>query len=662
MPSPIALTSPPRQESIFKKRSPSYLTAMRSAQSYLMALSEADARSRGRDSASTTDTPALSLSSSATTLSEDDGIKDTPYDNNSDGLAYPMSPPTSEHLAADHLQFGFCPNENYRYSSAHKHGTEVKESHEQDPPYYILLTTYLSYLILICIGHIRDFFGKRFYPSSYRGLLSSNGYAPLNSDFDSFYTRRLKTRIDDCFGAPVTGVPGRTITLLDRESKDNNSTFSFTGTTTRCLNISSYNYLGFAAAHGGCADAVEESLRRYGVSTCGARLEGGSSELHVTAEELVARFVGQEDALISSMGFATNSTIIPALVSKGCLIISDELNHASIRFGARLSGANIRMFKHNNVKSLESLLREVISQGQPKTHRPWKKILVIVEGLYSMEGTILSLPGIMELKKKYKFYLFVDEAHSIGAMGPHGRGVVDYFGVDPRSVDILMGTFTKSFGAAGGYVAGSKALVDRLRLRGHGGTYAESMTPAVLTQVMASMASIMGVAPATPSGIELAQHHPGPACPSQLPAWMDLPLSLRDGSEGSMRLRRIAFNARYLSRGLAKLGFITYGHLDSPIVPLLLFGPGKMCAFSRMMRGRKTPIVVVVVSYPATPLVTGRARFCVSAAHTKDDIDTVLRACDEIGDILDVKHLPGERWPLERVMNSATELVNMEDE
>jgi serine palmitoyltransferase len=278
----------------------------------------------------------------------------------------------------------------------------------------------MGYLFLICIGHLRDFFGKRLNPSFYRHLLpfdvslfrsiarvfsaysSPQGYAPLNSDFDSFYTRRLKTRIDDCFAAPVTGVPGRTITLLDRDSDDYNNSFFLTGTTTRTLNISSYNYLGFASAQGGCADAVEESLRRYGVSTCGARLEGGSSEVHTMAEALVASFVGHEDALISSMGFATNSTIIPALVSKGCLVISDELNHASIRFGVRLSGANIRMFKHNNMKSLESLLREVISQGQPKTHRPWKKILLIVEGLYSMEGTLLDLPGIMELKEKYK--------------------------------------------------------------------------------------------------------------------------------------------------------------------------------------------------------------------------------------------------------------------
>ena len=124
--------------------------------------------------------------------------------------------------------------------------------------------------------------------------------------------------------------------------------------------------------------------------------------MHVQAEALVARFMGMEDSLISSMGFATNSTIIPALVGKGCLVISDELNHASIRVGVRMSGANVRMFKHNNMENLEQLLREVISQGQPKTHRPWKKILIIVEGLYSMEGTIVKLPELLELKKKYK--------------------------------------------------------------------------------------------------------------------------------------------------------------------------------------------------------------------------------------------------------------------
>lgn len=197
-------------------------------------------------------------------------------------------------------------------------------------------------------------------------------------------------------------MPGRTITLLDRVSYDNNKTFEATGTKTRALNISSYNYLGFAQARGGCADAVVESIKLYGIAACGSRLEGGTMDLHTQGEALVANFVGHEDALLSSMGYATNSTIIPALVNKGCLVISDELNHASIRVGVRLSGASVRMFKHNDMRAFEDLLREVISQGQPRTHRPWKKILVIVEGLFSMEGTLVNLPRIMELKKKYK--------------------------------------------------------------------------------------------------------------------------------------------------------------------------------------------------------------------------------------------------------------------
>lgn len=213
--------------------------------------------------------------------------------------------------------------------------------------------------------------------------------------------------MDECFSQPVTGVAGRTIVTYDRISTDYNKTQILTGTRTRALNISSYNYLGFAQGQGGCSDVVEETIRRYGVSTCGSRLLGGTSELHIMAEALVARFVGMEDSLISSMGFATNSTIIPALVSKGCLVISDELNHASIRFGVRLSGASVRMFKHNDMDNLEALLREVISQGQPKTHRPWKKILVIVEGLYSMEGTLVNLPQVLKLKEKYKVYIFL---------------------------------------------------------------------------------------------------------------------------------------------------------------------------------------------------------------------------------------------------------------
>lgn len=208
--------------------------------------------------------------------------------------------------------------------------------------------------------------------------------------------------MDDAFSRPVTAVPGRTIVLLDRLSDDYNVNYRFTGTKTRALNVSSYNYLGFAQARGGCADAVEQGIKLYGVSACQSRLEGGTTDLHLQAEALVARFVGKEDALITSMGYATNSTTIPALAGKGSLVISDEFNHASIRVGVRLSGAAVRTFKHNDIRDLERLLREVISQGQPRTHRPWKKIILIVEGLYSMEGTLVNLPAILELKRRYK--------------------------------------------------------------------------------------------------------------------------------------------------------------------------------------------------------------------------------------------------------------------
>ncbi|KAG2134121.1 pyridoxal phosphate-dependent transferase [Suillus clintonianus] len=671
MPSPIALNPSSPSPSIFKEKEFNQLPSMTTAVSYLAAVQQADTRARSHDNSSVASTPPLSQSPSITTSSEDTALSE---DDEHNGLVYPLIPPTSEQVFTTvHTEFGHCANETYRCISKHDYTKPFQEHTIEAPPYYILLATHISLFILHLLGHMRDFFGKHFAKSYFSHLMPYNGYAALNTDFDSFYTRRLRGRMTDCLCQPVTGVPGRTIVTLDRYSTDNNYTQIYTGGKTRALNISSYNYLGFSQGSGGCSDAVKESIRRYGVSTCSTRLESGSSELHVSAEALVARFVGMEDALISSMGFATNSTFIPALVGKGSLIISDELNHASIRVGARQSGAQVRMFKHNDMSSLESLLREVISQGQPKSHRPWKKVLVIVEGLYSMEGTVVNLPKIVELKQKYKFHLYIDEAHSIGALGPHGRGVTDYFNIPPRSIDVLMGTFTKSFGAAGGYIAGPKTLIDALRLRGHSGPYAEAMAPPVLTQVVSSMASIMGVVPApqlTNSTFSLslvgsiitpkdsAEEHSGMVPASLLPTWMNLHPALADGSEARMRIRRLAFNCRYLHAGLRKLGFIIYGHSFSPIVPLLIFNPGKLPMFVRMMRAHSPPIVVVVVAYPATPFETARARFCPSASHTKEDIDTVLRACDEVGGILDLKHGSCERWGIDEVCERAVELVH----
>lgn len=502
-------------------------------------------------------------------------------------------------------QFAPLGSQSHRYVSKHV-GGKLEAPVEDEPPLYYLLTTYISYLILIIFGHVRDFFGKRFLPEHYKYLTASNGYAALNSDFDNFYVRRLKMRINDCFARPITGVPGRYITLMDRTTDDFNEHFQFTGTYTETLNMSSYNYLGFAQSEGPCADATEESIKKYGISSASPRADSGTSDLALEVEASIAKFVGKPSAMVFSMGFATNATSFPSLVGKGDLIISDELNHASIRIGARLSGAMITSFKHNDMVDLERTLRKNISQGQPRTHRPWKKILVVVEGLYSMEGTMCDLPGLLELKKRYKYHLFVDEAHSIGALGPRGRGVCDYFGIDPAEVDILMGTLTKSFGANGGYIAGEKHIIDKLRSTNAATIYGESPTPPVLMQILSALKIISG---------EIA---PG---------------------QGEERLQRIAFNSRYLRLGLKRLGFIVYGHDDSPIIPLVLYNPAKMPAFSHEMLKRK--IAVVIVGYPATPLISSRARFCVSAAHNKDDMDRLLAACDEIGNVLQLKFSTG---------------------
>ncbi|KAK3334018.1 pyridoxal phosphate-dependent transferase [Cercophora scortea] len=525
-------------------------------------------------------------------------------------------PSASEDLQRRRREAQFAPmvDPSHRFVSSHA-GHKLDAPIEDEPPYFFVLTTYISYLILIFFGHARDFFGKRFgNKKHYQGLKAQNGYAPLNDDFDNFYTRRLKMRIDDCFARPTTGVPGRYITLLDRKSDDFNRSYQLTGTYTETLNVSSYNYLGFAQSEGPCVDAVEECVRKYGLASCSPRADAGTNDLCVEVEREIARFVGKPAAMVFSMGFATNAGSFPALVHKGCLILSDELNHSSIRVGSRLSGAVIRSFKHNNMADLEMKLREAIAQGQPRTHRPWKKILVAVEGLYSMEGTMVDLPGVLELKKKYKFFIYMDEAHSIGATGPTGRGVCDYFRIDPSEIDILMGTLTKSFGANGGYIAADKHVIDKLKSTNASYLLGESTAPSVLMQILTSLRIIAG---------EMA---PG---------------------QGEERLQRIAFNSRYVRLGLKRLGFIVSGHDDSPIVPIMVYGPAKICAFSHEMLKRK--ISVVVVGYPATPLIQSRVRFCLSAAHNKDDLDRLLTACDEVGDILQTKYstgIAGGREPL----------------
>ncbi|XP_008825419.1 serine palmitoyltransferase 3 [Nannospalax galili] len=480
-----------------------------------------------------------------------------------------------------------------------------------EPPLYVFVFTYMGYGIGTLFGYLRDFMRKWRIEKCNAAVErdEQKDFVPLYQDFENFYTRNLYMRIRDSWNQTICSAPGPYFDIMERVSDDYNWTFRYTGRVFKdVINFGSYNYLGLAVKHDDSMKTVKDVLEKYGSGVASTRHEMGTLDKHKELEDLLAKFLNVEAAMVFGMGFATNSMNIPSLVGKGCLILSDELNHTSIILGARLSGATIRPFKHNNIQNLEKLLREAIINGQPRTGRAWKKILIVVEGVYSMEGSIVKLPQIVALKKKYKAYLYIDEAHSIGAVGPNGRGVRDFFGLDPEDVDVYMGTFTKTFAASGGYIAGKKDLVDYIRIHSHSATYATSMSPPVAEQIIRSLKFIMG----------------------------------EDGStQGLQRIQQLTKNIKYFRRRLMEMGFIIYGNDYSPIVPVLLYMPAKVSAFARHMLKEK--IGVVVVGFPATSLAEARARFSISSAHTQEMLDRVLTIADKLGDLLNLKYFPPKK-------------------
>mmetsp|Transcript_6074 Transcript_6074/g.9311 ORF Transcript_6074/g.9311 Transcript_6074/m.9311 type:complete len:601 (-) Transcript_6074:94-1896(-) len=513
------------------------------------------------------------------------------------------------------------------------------ERHDDEPTitHFAALTTYLGYVVLILCGHVRDIFAHVLGRGRY--LRRSNDFpsndlkyfAPLLKSWENFYTRRLYHRIQDCFNRPIASNPGANIQVLERVSADGNKTLDILGSLNTletdslrdsytacshyvnatgdrvarsCLNLGSYNYLGFADDwNDTCGKDVMTSLNDFPVSATSSRCEFGTTVLHKQVEKLVASFLGKEDAICLNMGFNTNSTTIPVLVTRGDLIISDELNHTSIVNGARASGAAIRTFRHNDTDHLESILREAIIMGRPRTRRPWNKILVIVEGIYSMEGEYCDLPNVVRVSKKYGAYVYLDEAHSVGAMGPTGRGCAEYTGVDPADIDIMMGTFTKSFGGMGGYISGSSDIINFLRRKCAGSAFHNSLSPVVCQQIISSFRVIMGL----------------------------------DGTDiGKQKLRALRDNSNYFRMRLKEMGLHVLGHYDSPIMPVMLYNPTKIAAFSRecLKRG----LAVVVVGFPAVPILMSRARFCISAGHTREELDRALKEIDEIADLLKLRY------------------------
>ncbi|KAK6181302.1 hypothetical protein SNE40_009185 [Patella caerulea] len=494
-------------------------------------------------------------------------------------------------------------NGSSSYKSKKNWKDNFYESFEETPLLTAILTV-MCYGILVLVGHIREYL--RFYSiEQNKGHTEPKieGFVPLFQSWESFYTRNVYRRIRDCWNRPVASSAGAYIDVVECKSDDHNWSLELTEKKYHVMNFGSYNYLGFSETTGPCADSAEQCVRETSLSVTNSRQELGYTTVHQELDRKVAKFLGVEDAITFPMGFATNSMNMPCLVGKGCLLLSDELNHASLVLGSRLTGSTIRVFKHNNMADLEKKLKAALLEGRPRNHRPWKKILIVVEGVYSMEGSIVRLPEILLLKKKYKAYVYLDEAHSIGALGPHGRGVTDYFGIDPKEVDIMMGTFTKSFGAAGGYLAGSKALIRHFRLHSHSSVYSAAVPPPIAKQVISVIDIISGI-DGTKKGIE--------------------------------RINQLAWNTQYMRRRLQEMGFIVYGNKDSPVVPFIVFYPTKLASISR--KALERGLGVVVVGFPATPVIEGRVRLCMSAAHTKEMLDKTLDILNQLGDELNLKY------------------------
>ena len=480
--------------------------------------------------------------------------------------------------------------------------------------------TYAQYVVYVAEGVAKNTF------NALRGIKDwrtddengeKNDLTPLSAGKakDFFYIGNMYGNIEDTFNRPIYSSPEDFIDVAIRAPEHNRGYFArlqATPESRKCLNLGSYNYLGFGGVNEHCTPVVEKSLSEYPVTSGSPAAELGRDKNLREVEDLVARFVGKESACVVGMGFATNSTVIPALCSKGDLIISDALNHASIVEGARLSGAKIRPFKHQCVGDLELILQDAVLGGYN-----YNKIVVIVEGIYSMEGEVCNLKPIVEVAKMYGAHVYLDEAHSIGAVGPTGRGVCEELGVDTKDITVMMGTFTKSFGAAGGYVAGDKEVVEAVKRFSLGYTEAVSMAPAVCAQVLSSLRLISG----------------------------------EDGTDiGKKKLDALRANSEFFRDGLVALGLEVLGHHPSPIMPVMLYQPYKIGDFSRLAFNRG--LAVVVVGSPATPITLPRVRFCISAAHKRADLENALHVISDIADELCLKF---KKYPANRFFPGSIE-------
>jgi glycine C-acetyltransferase len=351
------------------------------------------------------------------------------------------------------------------------------------------------------------------------------------------------------------------------------------------LNFCSNNYLGLAN-HPHLTEAAKQAIDRYGVGPAAVRTIAGTMGLHLELERRLAAFKGVEAAITFPSGYTANVGTLPALVGKEDVIFSDELNHASIIDGARLSGATIVRYAHRDPADLKKQITTSKASG-------YRRGLVVTDGVFSMDGDVAPLDAILAVAREHDCLLMVDDAHGEGVLGRGGRGIVDHFGLHGQ-VDVEVGTLSKAFGVVGGVVAGPQRIIDWLRQRGRPFLFSSAMT---VPDVAACLA-----------GLDLL--------------------------EGSTELvDRLWANTEYFKREMQGLGFDT-GASTTPITPIMLGEAPLAQDFSRKLF--EAGVFAMAIGFPTVPRGKARIRVMISAAHTSEDLDRGLSAFEKVGKQLGV--------------------------
>ena len=355
----------------------------------------------------------------------------------------------------------------------------------------------------------------------------------------------------------------------------------------RLISLSSNDYLGLTH-HPRLRDAALAAVRDFGVGSGAVRTIAGTMSMHEALEAELAEFKGTPAVLTFQSGFTANTGVIPTITGETDLIVSDSLNHASIIDGMRLSKAPRKVYPHADVEALKGVLAEAVENGRDGSGEPYRSILVVTDGVFSMDGDIAPLPGIVEAAEAVGAAVFVDDAHASGVLGRDGRGSVDHFGLHGR-VAIQVGTLSKAVGALGGYVAGSVALRQILTQRARPFLFSTSHPPAVVA--------------ACREAIKVMQEEPE-------------------------LLERLWTNTRRFKSELGRLGFDT-GRSETPITPVMMGDPETAMRFSDQLMGEG--VFAQPVVYPTVALDLARIRTIVTAAHTDEQLDRALEAFSTVG-------------------------------